>query len=530
MTKKLTSSDIFDINKKTGALILGKNRLDDYATKYLTKHCKKALMEPMPLPVEEILQTAGITVKEVSLSRNLDIFGCCLLLDGEVDIYDHETGEIQSILFPAGTVLIDPESEAVYGEGAKRNTLIHEALHWEKDKAFFAIMAVKNAEAAEKLYPIMCRQSETFFEPPEGKKTKENEVKWLEWQAHRLAPRVLMPYESFKKKAIEIIDGYKSLGNNLDLSCDSLIEELSSFFIVSRVSVKYRIIEVGLLDIISEFSDYAAVYSEINNSKEFTPLTPVEAYQMLAQNPSLQEWVQNGHFIFANGYFVLAQDRYVVMKNGELCLTTKAKKNLAQCTINIHEQKYTSYQNLKKDVMGFAVLHKVVGVDQRMLIFHPKYQSNFDYEPEEVYEEFHKKLSTYDEDEEIQLVTMLGNPTTSLCQCLWFLMEKRKWNYPETFNEKALLHKNYHGKIKNDAYNNMGKDVLMAICVGLKLTVRIIDKVFEKSANKLDYYHDPDKTYIHILEMMPGISMQDFNSVLVTMNIKELGSIIKDND
>lgn len=283
MTKRLTSSDIFDINKKTGALILGKNRLDDYATKYLTKHCKKALLEPMPLPVDEILQTAGITVKEASLSRNLDVFGCCLLLDGEVDIYDHETGKSQSIFYPAGTVLIDPESEAVYGEGAKRNTLIHEALHWEKDKAFFAIMAVKNAEAAEKLYPIMCRQSETFFEPPEGKKTKENEVKWLEWQAHRLAPRVLMPYESFKKKAIEIIDSYKSSGNDLDLSCDSLIEELSSFFIVSRVSVKYRILEVGLLDIISEFSDYDAVYSEINSSKEFTPLTLVEAYQMFAK-------------------------------------------------------------------------------------------------------------------------------------------------------------------------------------------------------------------------------------------------------
>ena len=31
-------ADVYDINKKTGALILGKNRLDDYAEKYLTKH------------------------------------------------------------------------------------------------------------------------------------------------------------------------------------------------------------------------------------------------------------------------------------------------------------------------------------------------------------------------------------------------------------------------------------------------------------------------------------------------------------
>lgn len=151
MTNKPTSSDIFDINKKTGALILGKNRLDDYATKYLTRHCKKALETPMPLPVDEILQKANLTVKEASLSRNLDIFGCCLLLDGEVEIYDHEQGTSKTVSFPARTVLIDPDSEAMYGEDAKRNTLIHEALHWEKDKTYFEILAVKNAAASEKL-------------------------------------------------------------------------------------------------------------------------------------------------------------------------------------------------------------------------------------------------------------------------------------------------------------------------------------------------------------------------------------------
>lgn len=103
----------------------------------------------MPLPVDEILQKANLTVKEVSLSRNLDIFGCCLLLDGEVEIYDHEQGTSKTVSFPAGTVLIDPDSEAMYGEGAKRNTLIHEALHWEKDKTYFEILAVKNAAASE---------------------------------------------------------------------------------------------------------------------------------------------------------------------------------------------------------------------------------------------------------------------------------------------------------------------------------------------------------------------------------------------
>ena len=49
MPNRPTPSDVYDINQKTGALILGKNRLEEYATKYLTHHCKEALETPMPL-------------------------------------------------------------------------------------------------------------------------------------------------------------------------------------------------------------------------------------------------------------------------------------------------------------------------------------------------------------------------------------------------------------------------------------------------------------------------------------------------
>lgn len=87
------------------------------------------------------------------------------------------------------------------------------------------------------------------------------------------------------------------------------------------------------------------------------------------------------------------------------------------------------------------------GIDQRMLTFHPKYQANFKYEEDDVYSAFRDHILTYDENEEIELVKRLGDPTTTLCQCLWYLMENRKWNYPETFNDRTGLHKNYHGRI-----------------------------------------------------------------------------------
>ena len=431
MRNNLTTSDIFDVNKKTGGLILGKNRLDDYASKYLSHVCKNALTTPIPLPIEQILADEHLTVIELSLSRNLDVFGCCLLLDGEVPIYNKVTKSMKMKTFPAGTIIIDPDYVNRYGEGAKRNTLIHEALHWEKDKRYFEILQIKNRAVSEKLYPIMCRQSETYYEPPEGKNTKENEVRWLEWQAHRLAPRVLMPHDMFKKKALEIINHPENY-NASPLSCDILIEILSSFFIVSRSSVKFRLLEVGLKKVITKFYDYEDVYAEMLERKDYQPLTPIEAFSLASDDSLLDEWVRNGLFIYADGYFVLASPKFVTFNACIPQLTPTAQKNLSRCVLNIREQRFANYTNVYKDLKGVSYLYKstanVHDVDKRIYLFDPKLQGNFkDLIPAESYAAAFNSIPKYNEDEENQLLGMLGMPNMSLCQCLWFLMKNRNW-------------------------------------------------------------------------------------------------------
>lgn len=529
MRNNLTTSDIFDVNRKTGGLILGKNRLDDYASKYLSRVCKEALTTPMPLPVEQILEDEHLVVKEVSLSRNLDVFGCCLLLDGEVQVYDKSTSNMKSQNYPAGTILIDPDYAERYGVGAKRNTLIHEALHWEKDKRYFEILQIKNRTASEKLYPIMCRQSETYYEPPAGKNTKENEVHWLEWQAHRLAPRVLMPHDMFKKKALEIIK-HPECNDALPLSCDTLIECLSSFFLVSRSSAKYRLIEVGLETVIAKFEDYANVYAEILEHKDYQQLSPIEAFSLASEDSLLSEWISSGSFIYADGYFVLASPKFVTFKAGVPQLTTTAKKNLSRCVLNIREQRFADYTNACKDFEGLCFLYKKdvrpQDTDKRIYFFDPRLQTNIEsiVPDAKTYAAAYESLPVYDEDEENQLLGMLAMPNNTLCQCLWFLMENRHWTAPSIFTENTGLHANYHGKIKNNNYNNMGTGVLMAVCVGMKLRLCLIEKIFDKSEHKLNRFQNPDKTYYRILERFPGISLNDFNGMLEAAKLPELGT------
>lgn len=91
-----------------------------------------------------------------------------------------------------------------------------------------------------------------------------------------------------------------------------------------------------------------------------------------------------------------------------------------------------------------------------------------------------------------------------------------------------LLTKACWSKIKNNKYNNMKTNVLMPICVGLKLVLRLTEKVFDKSDNKLNYYNDPDKSYIRIMEFMPGLSIQDFNTILEKQGLAPLGTVSKD--
>ena len=74
----------------------------------------------------------------------------------------------------------------------------------------------------------------------------------------------------------------------------------------------------------------------------------------------------------------------------------------------------------------------------------------------------------------------------------------------------------------------MGRDMLMAICVGCRFNLRMTQRVFEKAKIPLDEFSDPDKTYITILDRAPGLDIDEFNELLKRRNMKELGTPIKE--
>lgn len=364
-------ADIYDINRKTGALILGKNRLDDYAEKYLSERYPQALEEPMAIPVEKLAADDGLRIEEAHLSASSDVFACCVLVDGEVSIYDPDTDEYTLTHYPAGTILVDPSSAWSMGEGARRNAIMHELLHWEKDRTFFQILRARLSGTGEVVEPIKSRASTTFFEPPEKSRRKETELQWLEWQAHRLAPRVLMPKSTFTRAATEMLDA------SPNLSCGTLLDQLVDIFRVPRASVKYRLLEVGLKTRISTLPDYDLVYRFIDEGVEdYVAITHDDAATLISQNPRFRRWVQAGDYVFVEGYFVKNSARYVrVDASGSYRLRPAAKKNPHKAFLRIQSFVTKDYVGLYKDLDSLFHLEHRHGADKRIIYLDPSHQA-----------------------------------------------------------------------------------------------------------------------------------------------------------
>ena len=129
---------------------------------------------------------------------------------------------------------------------------------------------------------------------------------------------------------------------------------------------------------------------------------------------------------------------------------------------------------------------------------------------------------------ERDLDKLLGNPDITISNCLESMMELKGFNNANTFWDRTLLHKNYYYDIKNNKFNNPTKETLMAICVGLGLTLHVIEKVLHKAGFVLREHDDPDRAYRLILGRFPGLSIDDFNNLLARAGIKPLGTAIKE--
>ena len=221
--------------------VLYKKDLDAEATAFLEKYCPQALLEPMPVPIEKIAtEELHLTVLQGHrITDDFSIFGQICFSKGKVLVRDIFKCSETEMDVNRGTILIDAYTFWERNKGCANNTLAHEVYHWHRHRLYAAI---KQILRNEKFIAHRCPSNMSY---PSEYEEWTNEQR-MEWQANNMAPRILMPIQTFKIKVDELYQKYNYDDNTLKaavLTC--IADELAKFYGVSRQSALIRMKETG---------------------------------------------------------------------------------------------------------------------------------------------------------------------------------------------------------------------------------------------------------------------------------------------
>jgi Zn-dependent peptidase ImmA (M78 family) len=362
---------------------VNRDNYDEVAADFLTHYgCAQYLSTPMPVPIFEIARKRmGLTVyTDQQLSENCDVLGTIAFFDGDVEVYDSGTKSNISFAVKKGTVLID---HCIGHEGRKNNTMAHECVHWHIHRYYFGNLRRKTEDS-----DIAFRCPVRISDNDDSTRDEER----MEKQARGIAPRILMPKESTKKKLTEIFVSRiipKDTPERLVVLTE-IVDELAEFFRVSKISAKYRMVDLGFMS----QSDSLEIYNFDNNNLaiwDFSehPLTvktsnrPLtrhisleHAFYEFSKNDAFRELLQSGKFRFVENAFVINNPKYIRQDDeGNSRLTPYAIKHPQECTLLFEYAVpvnffHTNVGKLPANMMGF--LTRVETEYKRL----PRYTSN----------------------------------------------------------------------------------------------------------------------------------------------------------
>jgi DNA-binding Xre family transcriptional regulator len=160
----------------------------------------------------------------------------------------------------------------------------------------------------------------------------------MEQQANGLAPRIQMPYEQAKAKAVEFIARYPGL-ELIDIM-EAVIDDMARFFNVSRIAAKIRMIDLGYEEAIGTFTyidgRYVKPHAFSKGALRWNQTFSISEHDAIAEcesNPDLREKVQSGTYLFVDSHFCINDEKYISNENGQLSLTGYARRHVDKCCL-----------------------------------------------------------------------------------------------------------------------------------------------------------------------------------------------------
>lgn len=491
--------------------ILHKDQLEAVARAFLEQYYKEALYEPMAIDPAVLAERMGLSIQLKHITSDFSTFGQVFFADCETEYYDKDSSSFKKIPVKSGTIFVDPDAYFLRNLGSVNNTIIHECVHWDKHRKAFELERLYNGNATQ----IKCQVVGGI---------RDNKVKsatdWMEWQANSLAPRIQMPYTQAKIKAAEFIRNYLRLfpGSKLIDIMEPVIDEMASFFCVSRFAAKIRMVDLGFEEAIGTFTYIDGRYvkphsfkkSALQRNQTFS-ISERDAIIESTMIPSLREKIQSGNYLFIDSHFCINDAKYVTHDdNGQIYLTDYARHHIDECCLMFDLTIQRSANDYGKQFYTECVLYRDATSD---IIFEAHYTDsklNNDVDAQA------KAIIAYNK----ELAEVMQNLPGSFSGALKSLMTWKGKTVEALAGDCCLDPKTIQRMRNNEAYETT-IETIVAICIALQLPPAASEALINRSACSLGV-SEKHLTYRFLLNSCYAKSIYECNEMLQRLGFEPL--------
>ncbi len=312
--------------------------LDKEAEKFLSKYYRDALEAPVPVDLDELVENMCLSKYYAPLPDN--IFGKSYFTDADVEVYDDDLMGTHTEHIERGTILINPNVFFMRNVGSVNNTIIHECVHQDRHGKFFEMQKLLMGEDAQ-ISSIACEITDGYT-GENDERTKA--MRWMEWQANALAPRIQMPRKMAQVKIREILTRlHAEFPDQTEaMIMQMAVEEFADFYGATKVAAKVRLVQLGYPQAVGTFvyrdGQYVEPYFFGNyalKKGETFEISERDFHFLFATNHALRDLICNELFVYVDGMVCIKDEKYVFMHpiTGEYLMTPYARNHVDECCL-----------------------------------------------------------------------------------------------------------------------------------------------------------------------------------------------------
>lgn len=455
--------------------------LEGISIDFLKRYYPQALKKAVPIDPFELAKTMGLTIEIRSITEDFSVFGQICFRDCYAELFNDNTEESETVEIKAKTILVDPKAFFLHNLGKINNTIVHECVHWDQHRKAFELERLYNESAAQIQCNVVGGMSNI----------NKSSTDWMEWQANALAPRIQMPLGSFKVKTNELLREYRIKFGSDDILdfIESLINELSVYYGVSRTAAKIRMVDAGFHEAVGAFNYIDGRYVQPHTFKKDS-IKRNQTFSVPAEDAAIlfftsldfRNTVQDGSYIYVDSHFVINNPKYVAVDGeGALYLTKFARSHMEQCCL-IFDMEVKSGQKKRYHTECFLNKDK-----DSPVTFDIKYSNGHQYSSPEK----QKEILTATLFEEAKILKEGLPGTCSLA--LQKMMKHRKISYVELERRIGLDDQTISRIVKGERDPNT--ESLVMICLGLHLPPGISEHIIKVSPCPLLFHKDTHLWY-----------------------------------